>query len=125
MYLDVGNRILGILKNAFERTVNRMSPNGKAFVSDYGHWRPENYRACQGLWPSLMFADENIEPQNFGLHPKVMLPHACIFVVITLVGPTKVSIMKLKWTLVNRMWQLDFLMKLIFFSSIFSSQNTG
>ncbi len=24
-----------------------------------------NYRVCQGLWPSLMFADEDIEPQNF------------------------------------------------------------
>ncbi len=24
-----------------------------------------SYRVCQGLWPSLMFADEDIEPQNF------------------------------------------------------------
>ena len=23
------------------------------------------YRVCQGLWPSLMFADEDIEHQNF------------------------------------------------------------
>ncbi len=23
------------------------------------------YRVCQGLWPSLMFADEGIELQNF------------------------------------------------------------
>ncbi len=23
------------------------------------------YRVCQGLWPSLMFADEDIELQNF------------------------------------------------------------
>ncbi len=24
-----------------------------------------SYKACQGSWPSLMFADEDIEPQNF------------------------------------------------------------
>jgi hypothetical protein len=24
-----------------------------------------SYRVCQGLWPSLMFADWDIEPQNF------------------------------------------------------------
>ncbi len=51
--------------------------------------------------------------------------YACIFVVITLVGPTKVSIMKLKHTMLNRMWQHDFWMKLMFFSSIFLSENTG
>ncbi len=51
--------------------------------------------------------------------------YACIFVVITLVGPTKVSIMKLKCTVLNRMWQHDFMMKKIFFSSIFLSENTG
>jgi hypothetical protein len=58
-----------------------------------------------------MFADEDIEPKIFGLHPKVMLPqpfYACIFVVITLVGATKVSNMKLKHTMLNRMWQHDF-----------------
>jgi hypothetical protein len=48
-----------------------------------------------------------------------------IFVVITLVGPTKVSIMKLKCTVLNRMWQHDFMMKQIFLSSIFLSENTG
>ncbi len=64
----------------------------------------------------------------FGLHPKVMLPqptYASIFVAITLVGPTKVSIMKLKCTVLNKMWQHDFMMKQIFFSSIFLSENTG
>ncbi len=63
-----------------------------------------------------------------GLHPKVMLPqpiYACNFVVITLVGPTKVSIMKLKCTVLNRMWQHDFMIKQIFFSSIFLSENAG
>jgi hypothetical protein len=75
-----------------------------------------------------MFANEDIEPQNFWAYPKVMLPqpfNACIFVVIALVGPTKESIMKLKHTMLNRMWQHDFWMKQIFFSSIFSSENTG
>jgi hypothetical protein len=64
----------------------------------------------------------------FGFHPKVMLPqpiYAYIFVVITLVGPTKVSIMKLKCTVPNRMWQHDFMMKQIFFSLIFLYENTG
>ncbi len=63
----------------------------------------------------------------FRLHPKVMLPqhiYAFNFVVITLVGPTKVSIMNLKCTLQSRMWQHDFMMKQIFFSSIFLSENT-
>ncbi len=63
-----------------------------------------------------------------GLNPKVMLPepiYACIFVVITLVGPTKVSVMKLKYTVVNRMWQHDFMMKQIFFSLIIVSENAG
>ncbi len=57
-----------------------------------------------------------------------MLPqpvYACILEVITLVGPTKVSIMKLICTVLNRMWQHDLLMKQIFFSSTFSSENTG
>ncbi len=64
----------------------------------------------------------------FGLHPKAQFPqpiYAFIFVVIMLVGPTKVSTMKLKCTVLNRMWQHDFIMKQIFFSSIFSSKNTG
>jgi hypothetical protein len=71
----------------------------------------------------------------FGLHPKVKLPqpiYACIFVAITLVGPTnviatktKVIIMKLKCTELNRMWQHDFMTKQIFISSIFLSENTG
>jgi hypothetical protein len=64
----------------------------------------------------------------FGLHPKVMLPQSIyvfIFVVITLVGPTKVSIMKLKCIVLNRMWQHDFMMKQIFLSLIFLSENTG
>ncbi len=64
----------------------------------------------------------------FGLHPKVMLPqhiYACNFVVITLVCPTKVGIMKLKCNLLSRMWQHDFLMKQIFFSLIFLSENKG
>jgi hypothetical protein len=64
----------------------------------------------------------------FGLLPKVMLQqhiYACSFVLITLVGPTKVSIMKLKCTVLNRMWQHDFMMKQIFFSSLFLSENTG
>ncbi len=42
-----------------------------------------------------------------------MLPqhiYACNFVVITLVGPTKASIMKLKCTVLNRMWQHDFML---------------
>jgi hypothetical protein len=58
----------------------------------------------------------------FGLHPKVMLPQpisASIFVVITLVGPTKVSIMKLICTALKRMWQHDFMMKQIFLGLIF------
>jgi hypothetical protein len=25
----------------------------------------DTYRVCKGLWPSLMFADDYIEPQNF------------------------------------------------------------
>ncbi len=84
------------------------------------------YRVCQGLWPSLMFADEDIELQIFGLHPKVMLPQPIYAIfVIALVGPTKVSIMKLKCTLLNRMWQHDFMMNQIFFISIFLSENTG
>ncbi len=61
----------------------------------------------------------------FGLNPKVMLPQpifACIFVVITFVGPTKVSIMKLKCTVVNRMWQHYFMMKQIFFGWYFETQ---
>jgi hypothetical protein len=47
----------------------------------------------------------------FGLHPKVNFSqtiYAFISVVIMLVGPTKVSIMKLKCTMLNRMWQHDF-----------------
>jgi hypothetical protein len=74
-----------------------------------------------------MFADEDIELQNFWASSKIMLPqhiYACNFVVITLVGPTNVSIMKLKYTVLNRMWQHDFMMKQIFFSSIFLSENT-
>jgi hypothetical protein len=89
--------------------------------------RRKKYRVCQGLWPSLTFANENLKPQIFGLHPKAKLPqpiYACIFVVITVVGPTKVSIMKLKSTVLNRMWQHDFMMKQIFFGSIFLSKNT-
>ncbi len=57
-----------------------------------------------------------------------MLPqpiYASIFVVITLVGPTKVSIMKLKCTVQNRMWQHDFMMKQVFINLIFLSENTG
>ncbi len=64
----------------------------------------------------------------FGLHPKVMLPqyiYECNFVEITLVGPTKVSIMKLKCSVLNRMWQHNFMRMQIFFSSIFLSENTG
>ncbi len=64
----------------------------------------------------------------FGLHLKVMLPqhiYACNFVVITLVCPTKVIIMKLKCNLLSRVWQHDFLMKQIFVSSIFLSENKG
>jgi hypothetical protein len=78
--------------------------------------------------PSLIVADEDIEPQIFWASPKVMLPqhiYACNFVVITLVCPTKVSIMKLKCNLLSRMWQHDFLMKQILFSSIFLSENKG
>jgi hypothetical protein len=63
----------------------------------------------------------------FGLHPIVMLPqhiYVCNFVVVTLVCPTKV-IMKLKCNLLSRMWQHDFLMKQIFLSSIFLSENKG
>jgi hypothetical protein len=51
--------------------------------------------------------------------------YACVLVVITLVGPTKVSIMKLKGIVLNRMWQHDFMKKQIFFSLIFLSENTG
>ncbi len=51
--------------------------------------------------------------------------YACIYVVITLVSTTKLSIMKLKSTLLNRMWQHDFIMKQKFFSSKFLSENTG
>jgi hypothetical protein len=57
-----------------------------------------------GLWPSLMFADEDIELKIFGLHPKVMLPQPFYAFIL---------------------WQHDFWMKQIFFSSIFSSENTG
>ncbi len=42
-----------------------------------------------------------------------------------MVGLTKVSIMKLKCTVLNRMWQYDFMITQIFFSSIFLSENTG
>ncbi len=41
--------------------------------------------------------------------------YTSIFVVIKLVGPTKVGIIKLKCTVLNRMWQHDFMMKQIFF----------
>ncbi len=47
---------------------------------------------------------------NLFMHP--------FFIVITLVGPTKVSIMKLKCTVLNRMWQHDFMMKQIFLSRL-------
>jgi hypothetical protein len=76
----------------------------------------------------LCFQTKILNCKIFGRHPKVMLPqhiYACNFVVITMVGPTKVSIMKFKCTVLNRMWQHDFMMKQIFFSSIFLSENTG
>jgi hypothetical protein len=83
---------------------------------------------CQGLWPSLTFADEDIERKIFGALSKsqVTTIFLCIhFVVITLVGPTKVSIIKLKCTVLNRMWQHDFMTMQIFFGFIFLSENTG
>ncbi len=55
----------------------------------------------------------------FGLYPKVKFSepiYEYIFMVITLVGPTKVSIAKLKCTVLNRLWQHDFMTKQIFFS---------
>jgi hypothetical protein len=58
-----------------------------------------------------MFADEDIELQNVWASSKSQV--ATTFL-ITLVGPTNVSIMKLKCTLLNRMWQHDFKMKQIF-----------
>jgi hypothetical protein len=75
-----------------------------------------------------MFADEDIKPQNFWTSSKshVATTNLCMhFVVIALVGLTKVSILKYKCTLINRMWQHDFMTKQIVFSSIFSSENTG
>ncbi len=86
------------------------------------------YRVCQGLWPSLMFADEDIEPQNFWASSKSHVATTYLYMHLcskTLVSPTKVSIMKLKSTLLNRMWQHDFTMKQIIFSLIFLSENTG
>ncbi len=83
---------------------------------------------CQGSRPSLIVTNEDIEPQNFWASSKSHVAqhiYACNFVVITLVCPTKVSIMKLKCNLSSRMWQHDFLMKQIFFSLIFSSENKG
>ncbi len=71
-----------------------------------------------------MFGDEDIKQQNFWASSKSHV-YACNFVVINVVCPTKVSIMKLKCTVLNRMWQHDFMMKQIFFSSIFLSENTG
>jgi hypothetical protein len=60
-----------------------------------------------------VFANEIIEPQNFWASSKVMLLqpiYACILAVITLVGPTKVSIMKLKGTVYDEanIFQFDF-----------------
>jgi hypothetical protein len=58
-----------------------------------------------------MFADEDFETQNFwaSFKSQVATPiYACIFVVITMVGPTKVRIIKLKCTVLNRMWQHDY-----------------
>jgi hypothetical protein len=56
---------------------------------------------------------------------KTHTPYASISVVITLVVPAKVSIMKLKCSVLNRMWQHDFMMRQIFLGSIFLSENTG
>ncbi len=57
-----------------------------------------------------------------------MLPqhiYACNFVVITLVGPNQGKYYEIEMHVLNRMWQHDFMMKQIFFSSIFLSENTG
>ncbi len=102
--------------------INRIAPNYTS-ANNYGNtWCA---RKCGLHWHLLMRISNC---KIFGLHPKVMLPqpiYAFIFVVITLVGSTKVSIMKLKYTVLNRMWQHDFMMKQIFFSSVFPSENTG
>jgi hypothetical protein len=75
-----------------------------------------------------MFADEDIDPQNFWASSKSHVATTYLYVYfleITLVGLTKVSIMKLKCTVLNRKRQHDVMMKQIFFSSIFLSENTG
>ncbi len=74
------------------------------------------------------FADEDTELQNFWatFKSQVTTTFLCIhFAEITLVGPTEVSLMKLKCTVLNRMWHHYFMMKQTFFSSLFSSENTG
>ncbi len=89
-----------------------------------GGGRDYYYRVCQWLWPSLAFANGDIETQNFWALSKsqVYKTYLCMhfFVVITLAVLTKVSIMKLQCTVINRTWQHDLMMKQIFFSSIFS-----
>ncbi len=113
--------------------------DGESTLSQY--WIKMQWRSGQDIWFKIKHTEcarynhlhrcLQMRISNckiFGLHPKVMLPqniYACNFVVIILVGPTKVSIMKLKCTVLNRMWQHDFMMKQIFFSFIFLSENTG
>ncbi len=85
------------------------------------------YRVCQGFWSSLMFADEDIESQIFWASSKshVATTYLCMHFCSNCSGWSKVSIMKSKCTLLNRMWQHDFVMKQIFYSSLFLSENTG
>jgi hypothetical protein len=50
---------------------------------------PESkYRVCQGLWPSLMFGDEDIEPQNFWASTKshVATTNLCIHLCSNYIG---------------------------------------
>ncbi len=47
-----------------------------------------SYRMCQGLWPSLMFADEDIKPQNFWASSKshVATTYLCMYFCCNYIG---------------------------------------
>ncbi len=90
-----------------ERDFGELRRTKRKPQKDRQHSQGESYRVCQGLLPSLIFGNEDIEPKN------------CIG------WSNQVKYMKLKYTVLNRMWQHYFMMKQIFFSSIFSSENTG
>ncbi len=48
-----------------ERDFGELRRTKRKPQKDHQHSQGESYRVCQGLWPSLMFGKEDIEPQNF------------------------------------------------------------